>query len=90
MNSSCAPAGVYSLCEIDVILETATTGARADLTQAFPDHAPRNARFSSLSNPLPTRSDHRILTPAVNVHGEFAVIGNNSVQARRSSDALIS
>jgi hypothetical protein len=88
LNFSSAPVWVYSLCETDVVLETATAGARPDVTHAFPDHAPKNARFSVLSRPLPPRPDHRILTFAVNMYGEFAVIGNNSVHVRRTLQTL--
>jgi hypothetical protein len=79
-NSSCTPVWVYSLRETDVILETATAGTRPDVTAAFPDHTPKNARFSALSSPLPPQPDHRIVTLAVNLHGEFAVIGNNAIR----------
>jgi hypothetical protein len=79
-NFSSAPVWVYSLCETDVILETATAGARPDVTEAFPDHTPKNARLFAISPPLHLRSDHRIVTLAVNRHGEFAVIGNNTIQ----------
>jgi hypothetical protein len=80
INSSSAPVWVYSLRETDLILETATAGARPDVTAAFPDHTPKNARLFAISPPLHLRSDHRIVTLAVNRHGEFAVIGNNTIQ----------
>lgn len=81
-NCSSAPVWVYSLSETDMIVETATLGVRSDVSNAFPDHTPRNARFSVMSPPVSPGSDRRFTTLAVNMNGEFAVIGNNAVQTR--------
>jgi hypothetical protein len=79
-NRPSTPVWVYSLGETEMVAETVTAGARRDVTEVFARYSPRNVRFAAQSRPLPIMDDYRVLTLAVNFHGEFAIIGSNRLR----------
>ena len=75
-----APVSVLSIYEGKIIFTGSTSGARSDIAKLYPQAITDNVAFSGLSLPIVCRAGQKVLSLAVSLRHQFAIMGASAIE----------